>query len=80
MKVFLRISKGWSKPVENNDKETCDIDGARLRMGPGNQTYCDLEHDLQNFTASNLHSLTAQPTWNAPVNAAVRYYRIVRVQ
>lgn len=45
MKIFLRISKGWSKPVENKDKEKCDIDGAKLWIGPGNQIYCDLEHD-----------------------------------
>jgi hypothetical protein len=45
MKIFLRIPKGWSKPVENRGAETCDIDGARLWVGPGEQTYCDLNHD-----------------------------------
>jgi hypothetical protein len=45
MKVFLRISKGWSKPVENHNKERCDVDGAKLWVGPGNQVYCDVEHD-----------------------------------
>ena len=45
MKIFLRIPKGWSKPVENKSKETCDIDGAKLWIGPGDQIYCDLEHD-----------------------------------
>lgn len=45
MKIFLRIPKGWSKPVENRGKETCDIDGAKLWIGPGEQIYCDLEHN-----------------------------------
>ena len=45
MKILLRIPKGWSKPVENKDKEKCDIDGAKLWIGPGDQIYCDLEHD-----------------------------------
>jgi hypothetical protein len=47
MEIFLRIPQGWSKPRENAGKETCDIDGAKLWVGPGNQIYCDLEHDLQ---------------------------------
>jgi hypothetical protein len=34
MKIFLRMPKGWSKPVENKSKETCDIDGAKLWIGP----------------------------------------------
>ena len=45
MKIFLRIPKGWSKPVENKDKEKCDICGAKLWIGPGDQVYCDAEHD-----------------------------------
>jgi hypothetical protein len=45
MKIFLRMPKGWSKPVENKSKETCDIDGAKLWVGPGSQVYCDLQHD-----------------------------------
>jgi hypothetical protein len=45
MKIILRIPKGWSKAVENKDKERCDIDGAILWIGPGDQIYCDLEHD-----------------------------------
>ena len=45
MKIFLRIPKGWSKPVTNKNKETCDIDGAKLWIGPGDHIYCDLEHD-----------------------------------
>jgi hypothetical protein len=45
MKIFLRISKVWSKPVENRNKEMCDIDGAKLWVGPGDQIYCDLGHD-----------------------------------
>jgi hypothetical protein len=31
----------------NKGKETCDLDGAKLYIGPGNQIYCDLEHDPQ---------------------------------
>jgi len=45
MKIFLRLPKGWSKAVENKSKETCDTDGAKLWAGPGDQIYCDLEHD-----------------------------------
>jgi hypothetical protein len=45
MKIFLRIPKGWSKPVENKDSDKCDIDGAKLWIGPGDQIYCNLEHD-----------------------------------
>ena len=51
MKIFLRIPKGWSKPVENTGEETCDIDGSKLWIGPGNQIYCDAEHDMQNISA-----------------------------
>jgi len=47
MEIYLRIPKGWSKPVLNSSKETCDLDGARLWIGPGNQVYCDREHDLE---------------------------------
>jgi hypothetical protein len=46
MKIYLRISKGWSRPVDNRSEETCDLDGARLWIGPGNQIYCDQEHNL----------------------------------
>ena len=46
MKIFLRTPKGWSKPVNNKGKERCDIDGAKLWVGPSGQIYCDLEHDL----------------------------------
>jgi len=47
MKILLRIPKGWSKPVENKDKEKCDLCGAKLWVGPGDQIYCDAEHDLK---------------------------------
>ena len=50
MQIYLRIPKGWSKPVENRSKETCDLDGARLWIGPGNQIYCDQEHNLDAVT------------------------------
>jgi len=47
MKIRLRLQSGWSEPVENKNKQKCDIDGAKLWVGPGNQVYCDLEHDLK---------------------------------
>lgn len=52
MNIFLRTEKGWSKPVRNKDKERCDIDGAKLWIGPGNQIYCDLEHNPQDVEAA----------------------------
>ena len=45
MKIFFRIPKGWSKPIENHSKNTCDIDGAKLWIGPGDQIYCDSDHN-----------------------------------
>jgi len=53
MKIYLRIPKGWSKPVENKGKETCDIEGAKLWIGPGDQIYCDLEHSQKDVDAAN---------------------------
>ena len=50
MNTFLRIPKGWSKPVPNQSPETCDLCGAKLWIGPGNQIYCDLEHNLDTVT------------------------------
>ena len=50
MEIFLRIPKGWSKLVQNRGKETCDLDGAKLWIGPGDQIYCDLEHTPQDVT------------------------------
>lgn len=47
MEIYLRIPKGWSKPILNQSHETCDLDGARLWIGPGNQIYCDQQHDLE---------------------------------
>jgi hypothetical protein len=47
MKIILQIPKGWSKPVKNKDKEKCDICGAKLWIGPGDQIYCDAEHELK---------------------------------
>ena len=47
MKIALRTANGWSKYVKNEGKETCDIDGARLWIGPGEQIYCDLVHSLE---------------------------------
>jgi hypothetical protein len=50
MKIFLRIPKGWSKLVENKGTEACDMDGAKLWVGPGEQIYCDLEHNLKDIS------------------------------
>ena len=47
MKIRKRLASGWSKPVENKQREHCDTDGARLWLGPGDQVYCDLVHDLR---------------------------------
>jgi hypothetical protein len=59
MLIFLRTPKGWSKPVQNNGRETCDLDGARLWIGPGSQIYCDQEHDLE--TVAILPKSAEQP-------------------
>jgi hypothetical protein len=45
--ISLRLKDGWSKPVPNIDTQKCDIDGAQLWIGPGDQIYCDLIHDTQ---------------------------------
>jgi len=42
--ISLRLPDGWSKPVPNQDPERCDLDSARLWIGPGCQIYCDLVH------------------------------------
>jgi hypothetical protein len=47
LNISLRLAEGWSKPVENSDPEHCDLDGARLWIGPGGQIYCDLVHSAQ---------------------------------
>lgn len=47
VKIFLRTKKGWSRPVENESPKKCDFDGAALHVGPGDQVYCDLEHDMK---------------------------------
>jgi len=60
MEIYLRIPKGWSKPVRNQSDETCDLDGARLWIGPGNQIYCDQEHDLE--TVAKLPQPSEKPT------------------
>ena len=41
--------------MENKSVETCDIDGAKLWIAPGGETYCDLEHDPKGaeFVAKN---------------------------
>jgi hypothetical protein len=46
-KISLRTSDGWSKRVKNEGKFNCDIDGARLWIGPGDQIYCDLVHSAE---------------------------------
>jgi hypothetical protein len=50
MKIQLRIPNGWSEPVLNRGKETCDLDGARLWIGPGSLIYCDQTHDPATLT------------------------------
>jgi hypothetical protein len=47
MEIYLRIPKGWSKPVDNRGQETCDLCGAKLWIGPGNQIYCDQHHTAE---------------------------------
>ena len=47
MEIYLRIPKGWSKPVENRSQETYDLCRAKLWIGPGNQIYCDQHHSLE---------------------------------
>ena len=47
MEIYLRIPKGWSKPVENRSQKTCDLCGAKLWIGPDNQIYCDQHHSLE---------------------------------
>ncbi len=47
MEIYLRIPKGWSKPVPNRSQNTCDLDGAKLWIGPGDQIYCDQHHTLE---------------------------------
>lgn len=47
MKIALRTANGWSKYLQNRDKERCDSDGARLWINPGGQLYCDLVHDAK---------------------------------
>ena len=51
-KTYLRLTNGWSEPVENVGEECCDIDGARLWIGPGGQIYCDLIHDSETIVVA----------------------------
>jgi hypothetical protein len=51
MKINRRLAKGWSGPVENKHRDKCDIDGAKVWIGPGDQIYCDLVHDSKDFAA-----------------------------
>jgi hypothetical protein len=55
LKIFLRLTNGWSDPVENIDEECCDIDGAMLWIGPGGQVYCDLVHNPDEKITSQGH-------------------------
>jgi hypothetical protein len=54
-KIYLRLTNGWSEPVENGSEERCDVDGALLWIGPGGQIYCNLIHDPDK-TAAETHS------------------------
>ena len=51
MQIYLRIAKGWSRPVTNQSPETCDGCGAKLWIGPGNQIYCDQIHSPETVAA-----------------------------
>jgi hypothetical protein len=42
--ISRRLRGGWERGVENKDQKRCDIDGAPLWIGPGDQIYCDLVH------------------------------------
>lgn len=44
--ISRRLENGWSKRVINKDPERCDIDGAKLWIGPGDNIYCDLVHEI----------------------------------
>jgi hypothetical protein len=44
--ISRRLANGWSTKVVNKDPEKCDLDGAKLWIGPGDQVYCDLVHDV----------------------------------
>lgn len=52
--ISLRLPNGWSKPVANKDPEHCDLDGARLWIGPGGQIYCDSVHLLHDAGGDSL--------------------------
>ena len=48
MKISLRLVDGWSPRVENKGKETCDVCGAKLWIGPGKKNfYCDEVHEVR---------------------------------
>jgi len=49
MQIYLRIMKGWSRPVPNQGRETCDLCGAKLWIGPDNLIYCDQHHRLESI-------------------------------
>jgi hypothetical protein len=45
--ISRRLPDGWARGVENRDPKRCDLDGAPLYIGPGDQIYCDLVHNRQ---------------------------------
>ena len=54
MKISRRLANGWADRVENRDRERCDIDGAKLWIGPGDQIYCNLVHESENVESQDL--------------------------
>lgn len=47
MQIRRRLTTGWSDLVQNRDPKRCDVDGALLWIGPGDQVYCDSIHALE---------------------------------
>ena len=45
-----------------SSEECCDIDGARLWIGPGGQIYCDLIHDPDTINAEQKRLISRQPS------------------
>jgi hypothetical protein len=45
--ISRRLPNGWSDRIENKNLHECDLDGAKLWIGPGDRVYCDLVHDLR---------------------------------
>ncbi len=44
MKISKRLEDGWSEPMSNKSKDTCDSCGSGLYIAPHNGLYCDKVH------------------------------------